>query len=88
MKVLERNDNGEIEFLFKEQAATGAYTDRVSVQEGVERFLKTEEGKFFLPPKPAGGAGGQGGGAPTKQAAAPGDIDIAALFQGLGSTSI
>lgn len=63
-KRLERNEDGTIHFLLQEQSPSGPYVERVGVAEGVERFLKSDEGRYFLPPKPAAGAGSKGGNAP------------------------
>lgn len=66
---LEREADGSMVYVSKESGPTGPYDERVSIEEGVKRYLGTEDGKHFLPARPAGGAGNRGGGAPS---AAPG----------------
>ena len=61
---LERDESGNIRFVAKETGPTGPYDERVDVSEGVARFLRTEDGKHFLPARPAGGSGNRGGAAP------------------------
>jgi hypothetical protein len=61
LKRVKRDDDGSIIFEIPEKGPTGSYVDRVSVKEGIERFLKTEEGKHYLPAKPAAGSGSKGG---------------------------
>lgn len=84
-KRLERNEDGSIHFLLQEQSPSGPYVERVGVAEGVERFLKSDEGRYFLPPKPAAGAGSKGGNAPGSNAReGESEADaIARLFDGL-----
>ncbi len=56
--VLGRSEDGAV--IFKVQKGTGQakYVDEVPVDKGVEEWLKTDEGKSFLPARQAGGAGG------------------------------
>lgn len=76
---LERDDDGNIQFLVPEQG----YTDRLPIGEGIAKFLKTDIGKTFLPPKDAGGSGSRGGSRPNTKAddsMAEADAVIAAYF--------
>lgn len=59
-----RNEDGEIRFSVQK----AGYTDEVSLDEGITDWLKTDEGKAFLPPKGAGGSGANGSqaGRPTR----------------------
>jgi hypothetical protein len=63
LKRVARDDDGNIQYVSQEKGPTGNYEDRVPLKDGVERFLKSDEGKHFLPAKPVGGAGVRGGGA-------------------------
>lgn len=56
-----RDTQGAITFVSKETGPSGPYDETVTVGEGVARFLKTDDGKHFLPARQAGGAGNQGG---------------------------
>lgn len=60
-KRVARDEEGNIQFLVPEQG----YTDKLSMSEGISKFLKTDTGKSFLPPKDAGGSGSRGGGRPS-----------------------
>lgn len=62
---LERDAQGNILFVQQDTGPTGPFEQRVSVQEGIESFLKTEDGKHFLPARPVSGAGNVGGKAPS-----------------------
>lgn len=53
-KRIARNDKGEVGF--KIQVA-GGYEDVVSIEQGLTEWLKTDDGKAFLPPRAAGGSG-------------------------------
>lgn len=66
---IERDAQGNIQYVAKESGPTGPYDERVSIEEGVKRYLGTEDGKHFLPARAAGGSGNRGGNAP---GAAPG----------------
>lgn len=55
-----RDDHGNIQFLTQEEG----YVDRASLKEGVAKFLKTDEGKIYLPPRDVSGSGNKGGRAP------------------------
>lgn len=61
---LERDSEGNIVFVSKETGPTGSYDERVSISEGVGRYLKTEDGKHFLPARQVTGSGNRGGAAP------------------------
>lgn len=61
---LERSSDGQIHFVSQESGPTGPYQERLAVNEGVARFLKTDEGKHFVPARPATGSGNRGGAAP------------------------
>lgn len=65
--AIERDADGNILFVCKEDGPTGPYEERVAVAEGVSRFLRTEDGKHFLPARPATGSGNRGGNAPASQ---------------------
>jgi len=69
-----RDDEGKIVFKIKKPG----YEEHLTLEEGVEEWLKTDEGKEFLPARPAGGAGagpakpqlnGKGGGKMTQSEA-------------------
>ena len=62
---LDRESDGSMVYVSKESGPTGPYDERVSIEEGVKRYLGTEDGKHFLPARPVGGAGNRGGGAPS-----------------------
>jgi len=55
-KRVTRNDDGDIVFLVPK----AGYVDQVTLDEGITDWLKTEDGKAFLPPRGAGGSGGKG----------------------------
>lgn len=55
--VLKRNDSGELVYVVKRKD----YEDELPVADGVEEFLKTDEGKAYLPPRDVGGTGEKGG---------------------------
>jgi hypothetical protein len=61
LKRVARDDDGNIQYVSQEKGPTGSYEDRVPLKDGVERFLKSDEGKHFLPAKPVAGAGNRGG---------------------------
>lgn len=52
-KRVVRNDDGEIGFTVQK----AGYTEHVTLEEGINQWLKTEEGKEFLPARGAGGSG-------------------------------
>lgn len=58
-KRVGRSEDGRI--VFKTEKGTGAarYTDEQDVAVGVTEWLKTDDGKSFIPARPAQGAGGQ-----------------------------
>ena len=80
--MLERTEDGQLRFVSREQGPTGPYEERVTVSEGVSRFLKTPDGKHFLPPRPAAGAGNRGGAAPSNDPNV-GDADFVASMLGM-----
>jgi hypothetical protein len=57
-KVLHRNDDGTIMFRVQRKD----YTEDLPVKDGVKEFLKTDEGKVYLPPRNVGGSGERGAG--------------------------
>jgi len=56
-KMVNYTDSGELEFTLEKDG----YTQYLSVQEGVNAFLDTDDGKFFLPPRDVAGSGNKGG---------------------------
>jgi hypothetical protein len=64
-KVLGRAEDGGV--IFKLQKGTGAarYIDEVPLEAGVDEWLKTDDGKAFMPARQAQGAGGLGSRAST-----------------------
>jgi hypothetical protein len=56
--VLGRNEEGVVIFKVPKGTGQARYIDEVPVEKGVEEWLKTDEGKAFLPARNAGGAGG------------------------------
>ncbi len=63
-KRVSYDENGELGFSVQESWGV----DRLSVSEGAAKFLESDEGKMYLPPRDAGGSGNEGGPAPkTKQ---------------------
>jgi hypothetical protein len=86
---IERDAQGNILFVQQDTGPTGAFEQRVSVQEGIESFLKTEDGKHFLPARPVSGAGNMGGNAPSgvsphQQSDRELVADMLGAFEGLG----
>lgn len=57
-KRVRRNDEGKIVFVQDDG-------DEVDLKVGVKKFLETDEGKVFLPPRPVAGSGNRGGMPPT-----------------------
>lgn len=59
-KVVGRSEDGSI--VYKVSKGTGAakYVDEIALDKGVEEWLKSEDGKSFLPARQVGGAGGLG----------------------------
>lgn len=57
-KLLGRAEDGSIIFKVQKGTGQGRYVDEVTVDVGVEEWLKTDDGKAFAPPRQAGGAGG------------------------------
>lgn len=49
----------------KYRAQRAGYHDDLDIEAGVAEWLKSDEGKAYLPPRPAGGSGGPGGNAGT-----------------------
>lgn len=81
---LERDAQGNIVYVAKENGPTGPYDERVSVEEGVKRYLGTEDGKHFLPARPVSGSGNRGGGAPGAAPGKEGDVDfVSRMLEGL-----
>lgn len=58
-KRVARTEDGKIVFKIEKGTGAGRYTDELEVEAGVDEWLKTDEGKGFLPARPAQGAGGQ-----------------------------
>lgn len=56
-KVIVRRDDGAIGYKVQRESAGQRYEDVLDVKEGIAEFLKTDEGKGFLPPKAVGGSG-------------------------------
>lgn len=58
-KKVARSEDGRI--VFKVERGTGAakYTDELDVDKGVDEWLKSDEGKAYIPARQAAGSGGQ-----------------------------
>ena len=81
---LERQADGSVVYVSKETGPTGSYDERVSVEEGVKRYLGTEDGKHFLPARPVGGGGNRGGNAPGAAPGTEGDGEfVSRMLDGL-----
>lgn len=89
-KRIGRTDDGRI--VFRTEKGTGAarYTDEQDMAVGVAEWLKTDDGKSFVPARPAQGAGGQA----TRPGARPGSpaeakaqaaADLARVLMGGGT---
>lgn len=85
---LKRDEKNELSMIVQETGPTGKYEEQVSVEEGVNRFLATDDGKFFLPAKPVAGSGNLGGrpGATGSNGIADHDL-VAGVFTALGGTA-
>jgi len=73
---LERDSSGSLVYVSKENGPTGQYEERISIEEGVSRYLRTDEGKHFLPARAVGGAGNTGGSAPAAAGGKESDGDF------------
>ena len=56
-KRVGRNANGDVVYFVPKDG----YTDEVSLSDGVKEWMKSDEGKVFLPPRDASGSGSKGG---------------------------
>lgn len=61
---VKRDDKGKMYYVAEETGPTGPYEEHVSIEEGIKRWLSTENGKHFLPARQVGGSGNQGGRSP------------------------
>jgi hypothetical protein len=59
-KLIGRTDDGQIVFKVAKGTGQARYIDEVELEKGVEEWLKTDDGKAFVPARQAGGAGGMG----------------------------
>lgn len=81
---LERDTSGNIVYVSKETGPTGPYDERVTVAEGVSRYLATDDGKHFLPARQVGGSGNKGGNAPQMNPGQQSDGEfVGAMLDGL-----
>lgn len=62
-KRVSRDEAGNLQFAMPEKG----YTDYLSLQEGVSKFLKTDQGKMFQAPRDVNGSGNTGGKPPTSR---------------------
>ena len=74
-KRVGRDEDGNIQFLTQERE----YVDRAPLKEGVAKFLKTDEGKIFMPARDVAGSGNRGGKAPKTKADGSLEDDIQAF---------
>ena len=70
-KRVEYSESGNLEFLIPE---TG-YTDRLTVSDGVKKFLSSDEGKMYLPAREVAGSGNTGGSAPKARPSKGGKLE-------------
>lgn len=56
-KAISRRDDGSVVWKVRREAAGQSYDDYVDVKDGLSEFLKTDEGKGFLPPRDVKGSG-------------------------------
>lgn len=58
-KKVARTEDGRIVFRMEKGQGVSRYTDELDLDAGVGEWLKSDEGKSFMPARPAQGAGGQ-----------------------------
>lgn len=58
-KRVARTDDGRIVFKFERGSGQGKYVDELEVDKGVDEWLKSDEGKAYIPARQANGGGGQ-----------------------------
>lgn len=76
-KVVGRGEGGAIVFKIQKGTGQAKYVDEVSIEAGVDEWLKTDDGKSFLPPRQVGGSG-TGPVRPGQKPANPNDAKAAA----------
>lgn len=85
-KRVARTEDGRIVFKFERGSGQGKYVDELEVDKGVDEWLKSDEGKAYLPARQAGGSGGQparvGAGASQGDKKAAATQDLAKILLG------
>lgn len=69
--IIKRNDKKEICITLKKVYAGEAVDEAMPIEAGIAEWVKTAEGKEFLPAVAAGGSGGRGGNPPRQTGAKP-----------------
>lgn len=89
-KKVSRTEDGRIVFKIERGSGAAKYTDEMDLDKGVGEWLKTDEGKGYVPARQAAGAGGQAarpGAAPRNQTEAKqqATASLAAMLLGGGT---
>jgi len=71
-KKIKRDKDNKIKFVVEKDG----YSDDVELDTGVEQWIKTAEGKSYLPPRNVEGAGTRGGVAPIRRGEEPNEAQL------------